>query len=282
MLIFKKIKKTKNYLKALRAKNHRIGFVPTMGALHNGHLSLIKNSLNENDNTIVSIFINPTQFEKEQDFVKYPYEIENDIKKLEKISKKIILFSPSNHEMYQDKIMSDNFNFNNLDKFMEGKYRKGHFEGVATIVNKLLNLIEPTKIYFGEKDFQQLRIIENLIKKRHPQINLIRCETIRHKNGLAFSSRNKKLNNSSIKIATNLYKALNFVKQNIHTADLKNIKKQALKYLSQFPEIKIEYLEIADEETLTTVENCVNEKKYRVFIAAYIFKVRLIDNIKLY
>ncbi len=242
MLIFKKIKKTKNYLKALKAKNHQIGFVPTMGALHNGHLSLIKNSLNENDNTIVSIFINPTQFEKEQDFVKYPYEIENDIKKLEKISKKIILFSPSNHEMYQDKIMSDNFNFNNLDKFMEGKYRKGHFEGVATIVNKLLNLIEPTKIYFGEKDFQQLRII----------------------------------------IATNLYKALNFVRQNIHTADLKNIKKQALKYLSQFPEIKIEYLEIADEETLTTVENCVNGKKYRVFIAAYIFKVRLIDNIKLY
>ena len=127
MLIFKKIKKTKNYLKALRAKNHQIGFVPTMGALHNGHLSLIKNSLNENDNTIVSIFINPTQFEKEKDFVKYPYEIENDIKKLEKISKKIILFSPSNHEMYKDKIMSDNFNFNNLNKFMEGKYRKGHF-----------------------------------------------------------------------------------------------------------------------------------------------------------
>ena len=282
MLIFNKINKTKNYIKALRAKNHQIGFVPTMGALHNGHLSLIKNSLNENDNTIVSIFINPTQFENEQDFMKYPYEIESDIKKLEEISKKIILFSPSNHEIYQDKIISEKFNFNNLDKFMEGKYRKGHFEGVATIVNKLLNAIEPTKIYFGEKDFQQLRIIENLIKKRHPQINLIRCETIRHKNGLAFSSRNKKLNNSSLKIATNLYKALNFVKQNIHTVDLKNIKKQALKYLSQFPEIKIEYLEIADEETLTTVENCVNGKKYRVFIAAYIFKVRLIDNIKLY
>jgi pantoate--beta-alanine ligase len=282
MLIFNKINKTKNYIKALRAKNHQIGFVPTMGALHNGHLSLIKNSLNENDNTIVSIFINPTQFENKQDFMKYPYEIESDIKKLEEISKKIILFSPSNHEIYQDKIISENFNFNNLDKFMEGKYRKGHFEGVATIVNKLLNAIEPTKIYFGEKDFQQLRIIENLIKKRHPQINLIRCETIRHKNGLAFSSRNKKLNNSSLKIATNLYKALNFVKQNIHTVDLKNIKKQALKYLSQFPEIKIEYLEIADEETLTTVENCVNGKKYRVFIAAYIFEVRLIDNIKLY
>ena len=282
MLIFNKINKTKNYIKALRAKNHQIGFVPTMGALHNGHLSLIKNSLNENDNTIVSIFINPTQFENKQDFMKYPYEIESEIKKLEEISKKIILFSPSNHEIYQDKIISENFNFNNLDKFMEGKYRKGHFEGVATIVNKLLNAIEPTKIYFGEKDFQQLRIIENLIKKRHPQINLIRCETIRHKNGLAFSSRNKKLNNSSLKIATNLYKALNFVKQNIHTVDLKNIKKQALKYLSQFPEIKIEYLEIADEETLTTVENCVNGKKYRVFIAAYIFEVRLIDNIKLY
>ena len=282
MLIFNKINKTKNYIKALRAKNHQIGFVPTMGALHNGHLSLIKNSLNENDNTIVSIFINPTQFENKQDFMKYPYEIESDIMKLEEISKKIILFSPSNHEIYQDKIISENFNFNNLDKFMEGKYRKGHFEGVATIVNKLLNAIEPTKIYFGEKDFQQLRIIENLIKKRHPQINLIRCETIRHKNGLAFSSRNKKLNNSSLKIATNLYKALNFVKQNIHTVDLKNIKKQALKYLSQFPEIKIEYLEIADEETLTTVENCVNGKKYRVFIAAYIFEVRLIDNIKLY
>ena len=282
MLIFNKINKTKNYIKALRAKNHQIGFVPTMGALHNGHLSLIKNSLNENDNTIVSIFINPTQFENEQDFMKYPYEIESDIKKLEEISKKIILFSPSNHEIYQDKIISEKFNFNNLDKFMEGKYRKGHFEGVATIVNKLLNAIEPTKIYFGEKDFQQLRIIENLIKKRHPQINLIRCETIRHKNGLAFSSRNKKLNNYSLKIATNLYKALNFVRHNIHTADLKNIKKQALKYLSQFPEIKIEYLEIADEETLTTVENCVNGKKYRVFIAAYIFEVRLIDNIKLY
>ena len=282
MIIFNSIKKTKNYLKALRAKNHQIGFVPTMGTLHKGHLSLIKNSLNENDNTIVSIFINPTQFEKKEDFMKYPYEIESDIKKLEKISKKIILFSPSNYEMYQDKIISYDFNFNNLDKFMEGKYRKGHFEGVATIVSKLLNLIEPAKIYFGEKDFQQLRIIENLIKKKYPKINLIRCETIRHENGLAFSSRNKKLNNSSLKIATNLYKALNFVKQNIYTVDLKNIRREVLKYLSQFPEIKIEYLEIADEETLTPVEDFVNGKKYRVFIAAYIFDIRLIDNIKLY
>ena len=279
IIIARSLKALKKKLAPIESKK-KIGLVPTMGCLHDGHLELVKRSQKLNHYTVVSIFINPMQFNNKDDLKKYPSQ-EKKEKELLKKYKADVVFIPKASQIYPNGY-STFLHEENYSNILCGKYRKSHFEGVATIVNKLLDLIEPAKIYFGEKDFQQLRIIENLIKKRHPQINLIRCETIRHKNGLALSSRNKKLNNSSLKIATNLYKALNFVKQNIHTVGLKNVKKQALKYLSQFPEIKIEYLEIADEETLTTVENCVNGKKYRVFIAAYIFEVRLIDNIKLY
>ena len=282
MLTFRSISALTKYLDKFSDSEAKIGFVPTMGSLHEGHISLIDKSIRKSTITVVSIFLNPTQFNDYKDLKEYPVDHNADFRTLKVYDDQLILFIPEIKEIYGNNVKTKKFSFSGLDKYMEGSSRVNHFNGVITVVERLFEIVKPDYAFFGEKDFQQLRIIELFVKDRSLSIKIIRCKTTRSCDGLALSSRNKKLNNSSLKIATNLYKALNFVRQNIHTADLKNIKKQALKYLSQFPEIKIEYLEIADEETLTTVENCVNGKKYRVFIAAYIFKVRLIDNIKLY
>ncbi len=178
-----------------------------MGALHDGHTSLIKKSVLENDFSVVSIFINPTQFNNIDDYESYPSDVSKDIKLLESISKNIILFSPDTEEIYSGGVISDSYDFGGLDKYMEGEHRKGHFQGVATVVHKLLELVTPDNVYFGEKDFQQLRIIEDLVQKMEYKLNVIRCKTVRQNDGLALSSRNKKLDIIS-NIATNLFKAL--------------------------------------------------------------------------
>ena len=193
MIIFKNILGFKNHLRKLKNDNKRIGFVPTMGALHNGHISLIKKSILENDFSVVSIFINPTQFNNVTDFESYPNHISKDIELLDSISENIILFNPDTDEIYSGKVVSDSYDFGDLDKYMEGKYRKGHFQGVATVVNKLFEIVSADNVYFGEKDFQQLRIIEDLVQKMSYKLNVIRCKTIRQNDGLALSSRNKKL-----------------------------------------------------------------------------------------
>ena len=175
----------------------------------------------------------------------------------------------------------DQFNFNGLDRYMEGEFRENHFAGVATVVSKLFSLIKADYAYFGEKDFQQLRIIENLIKEKKFNVKLIRCETIRSKDGLALSSRNNKLNFSSKKIATNLFKALNFAKEKIDVFSTDEIEQKVFESLSNFKEIKLEYFVIADEKNLKPIKH-KQAKRYRAFIAAYVSGVRLIDNVKLY
>ena len=174
MLIFTDISSIKSHLNKLKKEGNIIGFVPTMGALHNGHLSLVKKSILESNITVVSIFVNPTQFDNSEDLRTYPSNIKNDISLIKSISNEIILFNPDSDEIYSDGIKSHQFNFNGLDRHMEGKFRQNHFHGVATVVNKLLSIVEPDNIYFGEKDFQQLRIIENLVfeKKVNTQENL--------------------------------------------------------------------------------------------------------------
>lgn len=281
MLIFSDISSIKSHLNKLKKKGNIIGFVPTMGALHNGHLSLIKKSISENNFTVVSIFVNPTQFDNSEDFLTYPSNIKNDISLLKSISNKIILFNPDPEEIYSDGIKSQQFNFNGLDEHMEGKYRQNHFQGVATVVSKLLSIVEPDNIYFGEKDFQQLRIIENLIFEKKINTKLIRCETLRDSDGLALSSRNSKLSFSSKKMATNLFKALNFAKEKFNTLDVVEIEKKVIEQMTAHSEIKLDYFIIADEEKLEP-SILKNNQKYRAFIAAYISGVRLIDNIKLY
>ena len=252
-----------------------------MGALHNGHLSLIKKSISENNFTVVSIFVNPTQFDNPEDLKTYPSNINNDIALLKSISNKIILFNPDPEEIYSDGIKSQQFNFNGLDEHMEGKYRQNHFQGVATVVSKLLSIVEPDNVYFGEKDFQQLRIIENLVFEKKINTKVVRCETLRDSDGLALSSRNSKLSFSSKKMATNLFKALNFAKEKFNTLDVVEIEKKIIEQMTAHSEIKLDYFIIADEEKLEP-SILKNNQKYRAFIAAYISGVRLIDNIKLY
>jgi pantoate--beta-alanine ligase len=281
MLIFSDISSIKSHLNKLKKKGNIIGFVPTMGALHNGHLSLIKKSISENNFTVVSIFVNPTQFDNSEDLRTYPSNIKNDISLIKSISNKIILFNPDPEEIYSDGIKSQQFNFNGLDEHMEGKYRQNHFQGVATVVSKLLSIVEPYNVYFGEKDFQQLRIIENLVFEKKINTKVIRCETLRDSDGLAFSSRNSKLSFSSKKMATNLFKALNFAKEKFNTLDVVEIEKKVIEQMKAHSEIKLDYFIIADEEKLEP-SILKNNQKYRAFIAAYISGVRLIDNIKLY
>ena len=281
MLIFSDISSIKSHLNKLKKKGNIIGFVPTMGALHNGHLSLIKKSISENNFTVVSIFVNPTQFDNSEDLKTYPSNINDDIDLLKSISNKIILFNPDPEEIYSDGIKSQQFNFNGLDEHMEGKYRQNHFQGVATVVSKLLSIVEPYNVYFGEKDFQQLRIIENLVFEKKINTKVIRCETLRDSDGLALSSRNSKLSFSSKKMATNLFKALNFAKEKFNTLDVVEIEKKVMEQMTAHSEIKLDYFIIADEQKLEPSISKKNQK-YRAFIAAYISGVRLIDNIKLY
>ena len=281
MLIFSNILQIQNHLTKLKSEGNIIGFVPTMGALHDGHLSLIKKSSSENDSTVVSIFVNPTQFDDSNDLLTYPKDIEKDIALIKSISENTVLFKPDSYEIYSGEIKSDEFNLNGLDKYMEGECRGNHFQGVATVVNKLLSIVKSDHVYFGEKDFQQLRIIENLVLDQKFDTKVVRCKTVRSPEGLALSSRNKKLSFSSAKIATNLFKALNFAKEKFNTLDVIEIEKKVIEQLSAHSEIQVEYFAIADEETLEPLSIKKN-KKYRAFIAAYVSGVRLIDNKKLY
>ena len=282
MIIFNNIVGFKNHLRKLKNDNITIGFVPTMGALHDGHTSLIKKSVLENDYSVVSIFINPTQFNNINDYESYPINISKDIELLDSISENIILFRPDTEEIYSGKVVSDSYDFGDLDKYMEGKHRKGHFQGVATVVNKLFEIVSADNVYFGEKDFQQLRIIEDLVQKNEYKLNVIRCKTIRQNDGLALSSRNKKLDISSQNIATNLFKALSFAKKNFDTLDLEIIYAKVEDLLQNFPQISVDYFAIADENDLKPIKHKKKNQKYRAFIAADISGVRLIDNIKLY
>ena len=281
MLVFRDISTLQNHLKNLKNNNKIIGFVPTMGALHNGHLSLVKKSISQNDSTVVSIFINPTQFNNVDDLKTYPSDIDKDLELLRSISDKIIVFNPEPDELYAGDIRLEKFNFNGLDRYMEGEFRGNHFVGVATVVSKLFSLIIADYAYFGEKDFQQVRIIENLIKEKKFKIKLIRCETIRSEDGLALSSRNNKLNFSSKKIATNLFKALNFAKEKIDDLGIDEIEQKISDNLANFKEIELEYFVVADEKNLKPIKHNQAEK-CRAFIAACVSGVRLIDNVKLY
>ena len=282
MIIFKNIVGFKNHLRKLKNDNITIGFVPTMGALHDGHTSLVKKSVLENDYSVVSIFINPTQFNDINDYESYPINISKDIELLDSISENIILFSPDTDEIYSGKVVSDSYDFGDLDKYMEGEHRKGHFQGVATVVHKLFEIVTADNVYFGEKDFQQLRIIEDIVKKNRYKLNVIRCKTIRQNDGLALSSRNKKLDIYSQNIATNLFKALSFAKKNFDTLDLEIIYAKVEDLLQNFPLISVEYFAIANEKDLKPIKQKKKNQKYRAFIAADISGVRLIDNIKLY
>ena len=275
---------TKNKLKEVLSKlddNLSLGLVPTMGALHKGHASLIQKAVNENDRVVVSIFVNPTQFNNKEDLDKYPKTLESDIKLISSISKDIIVFTPAVSEIYTDSVVPKIYDFEGLDKVMEGEFRDDHFNGVGTIVEELLTIIKPKKAYFGEKDFQQLRIIQKLTEIQHIPVEIIGCEIIREDHGLAMSSRNERLSKKIRQKAAFIYKTLQTAKNKFGMENALNVKDWVINEFQKNDEFQLEYFDITDVETLTPINNKINNVKYRAFIAVYVEDVRLIDNIAL-
>ena len=268
-------------LNAFIDKNSTTGIVPTMGALHRGHASLIEKALTENDQVIVTIFVNPTQFESSNDLKKYPKNLESDLKVIKNISKKIIIYTPESNDLYSEAIKSSSYKFDDIESVMEGKFRLGHFQGVATIVEKLLTIFLPTNAYFGEKDFQQLQIIRSLVDQKNLSSNIIGCSTLRDKNGLALSSRNSLLNDKEIKSASFIFEQLKIAKSLWGMENSKSIKQKIQNSFLNNHNFKLDYFDIRFEDNLLNAEKNYG-KKVRAFIAVKFGKIRLIDNLALY
>ncbi|MCD0470021.1 pantoate--beta-alanine ligase [Flavobacterium sp. JAS] len=269
------------YLKTIKTANSTIGFVPTMGALHQGHLALMQRSLKENDDTVVSIFVNPTQFNNPEDLEKYPRTLEEDIKKMRGLSDKMILYAPSVDDIYEGHTISQSFDFDGLENQMEGKFRPGHFNGVGTIVKRLFEIVTPTNAYFGEKDFQQLQIVKKMVEKNHLPVNVVGCPIFREENQLAMSSRNERLTPEERKEASIIYKILTEAKEIFQT----NTPEETIKFVeNSFKDnerFDLEYFVIADESTLLPIDHKTKDKNYRAFIAVFVNSIRLIDTISL-
>lgn len=258
-----------------------IGFVPTMGALHRGHLSLVKKALAENDVVVVSIFVNPTQFDNREDLQKYPRTPEKDIPLLEELGNRVLVYLPTVEDIYGNDVMSKKYSFDNLEHEMEGRFRNGHFDGVGTVISKLFEIVHPTRAYFGEKDFQQLQIIKKLVEKEAIPVQVVNCPIMREDSGLAMSSRNQRLTDAEKEVASLIYKTLIWTKENFEILALSELNKKVSECFLHHPDLKLEYFEIADEQTLKTITIKDPSKKYRAFIAAFVGDVRLIDNIAL-
>ncbi|MDF4203526.1 pantoate--beta-alanine ligase [Maribacter sp. SA7] len=272
-----KLKETLNKL----SNQQDLGLVPTMGALHKGHASLIKKAVEQNENVVVSIFVNPTQFNNKEDLDKYPKTIDADIQLISAISDKIIIFTPEVSEIYPDTIVPKIYDFEGLDKVMEGEFRDDHFNGVGTIVEELLNVVQPSRAYFGEKDFQQLRIIQKLTEIQKIPVEIIGCEIVREDHGLAMSSRNERLSKNTRQKASFIYETLKTAKNKFGTENALNVKDWVIDQFKNNDDFQLEYFDITDVETLTPIKNKLNNLKYRAFIAVYVEDVRLIDNIAL-
>jgi pantoate--beta-alanine ligase len=258
-----------------------IGFVPTMGALHVGHISLVEQACKENECVVVSIFVNPTQFNNATDLDKYPRTLEGDVQLLEKVAGKIFIFSPNASDLYSQKVVSKSYNFSGIENEMEGKHREGHFDGVGTVLDILFRTVKPNKAYFGEKDFQQLQIVKKLVELENLPVKVIGCPIVREKSGLAMSSRNKRLSKEALQEATLIYKTLQTIKDNFENLSFSELNNFVEKEFKNNSSLSLEYFEIADVETLKTATSKSENKKYRAFIAAFIEGVRLIDNIAL-
>jgi len=282
MITFKTAKDLRGYLDQYRQKNEDIGFVPTMGALHDGHLSLLKTSQKENKLSVCSIFVNPAQFNDPADFEKYPLMVDEDMLKLE-TSGCDVLFLPSVGEIYPEGFaVKKNYDLGYLDTILEGEFRPGHFQGVCRAVEELLRIVQPHKLYLGQKDYQQCMIITRLVQLMEMQekINIRVCPILRERDGLAMSSRNLRLTNEERAKAPGLYEALIFLKQNICNGSLADLKKEATDHL-QKKGFKTDYVEIANAKTLKPINEWDARKNIVGLVAAYIGSVRLIDNMVL-
>jgi pantoate--beta-alanine ligase len=279
MLIIRNRQDLYDFTQYIKAKKLTLGFVPTMGALHNGHLSLFKKAIEDNQYTVGSIFVNPTQFNNQADLITYPRTEDNDIIKLESIGCDA-LYLPSIEDLYPNGLEYESIEINGLDLVMEGAFRPGHFQGMATVVKRLLLQVQPTKAYFGEKDFQQLQIIRQMVKTLKLPVEIIGMPIIRELNGLAMSSRNMRLTEDFKKKSIFIYQSLLKAKElSSHYTPEKVISKIEKMYLTS--DLKLEYFTITEEESLQMSHTFEIFKHYRAFIAVFAGDIRLIDNLQI-
>ncbi|MFD2513930.1 pantoate--beta-alanine ligase [Pontibacter locisalis] len=277
MEVIKQVSTIREKVQALRCGGKRIGFVPTMGALHEGHLQLLRASAQENDVTICSIFVNPTQFNNPDDYKLYPRTLEQDVELLKTVNCDY-LFAPGAEEVYPQQPLLQ-FSFGPLEAVMEGEHRPGHFNGVATVVSKLFHFVQPHKAYFGQKDLQQVTIVRQLVQALSFDLELVCYPTIREEDGLAMSSRNKRLNVEQRQIAANLYNALQMARGQLGQKAVAAIKEDIRNYLNQQDQVELEYFEVADVNTLQPVQDLSEVQEVALCIAAFVGPVRLIDNL---
>lgn len=278
MKVFNSIKETTAYIDKRKTLGNRVGFVPTMGALHNGHLELMRRAKKENDLLVVSVFVNPKQFDNPEDLKKYPRNLDKDIRMLEEVGCDV-LFAPEVEEMYPEEEHL-NYDFGALETVMEGASRKGHFNGVAIVVRKLFDIVHPDRAYFGEKDFQQLAIIQQLVKQTKQPVEIIPCPIVRETDGLAMSSRNERLTKEERKLAPFIFQTLQAAKTRIPTLNPDELKKWLAGEFDKKGTFRLDYFEIADDTNLQPVHNWNQYKGTRGFMAVYLGNVRLIDNIR--
>ncbi|MCL2414550.1 MAG: pantoate--beta-alanine ligase [Bacteroidales bacterium] len=259
--------------------NPIIGFVPTMGGLHEGHLALVRQAKRENEVVVVSVYVNPIQFNNAEDLKKYPRDLERDLDMLKEVGCDIV-FAPEDAEMYPEK-PTENYSFGALETVMEGAFRPGHFNGVAIVVKRLFDLVNPTTAYFGEKDFQQLALIRALVEQEDLAVEIVACPTVREHDGLAMSSRNTRLPEEDRRIAPQIYKILRDCRDLVDVLTPAQLKTFAEEHLKKIPRTKLEYFEIVNAKTLQPIENWSNCPKRVACVAIWLGGVRLIDNVKI-
>ncbi|VBB46874.1 pantothenate synthetase [uncultured Paludibacter sp.] len=279
MKIINTISELKSSVWEIKKEKKSIGFVPTMGALHQGHLELVRKCVAENDVCVVSVFVNPTQFNNKTDLEKYPRNIEKDSEMLKSVGCNYV-FTPSAEEMYSKNEMENTFEFDfgGMDKVMEGKFRPGHFNGVVQVVSKLFSLIQPDKAYFGLKDFQQLAIIHRMVKVMKFPVEIIDCPIVREPSGLAMSSRNERLSSEQRKNASNIYKILSKSRTFVPEKSPAELIQWVTEQINRTQGLEVEYYDIVDRKTLKTIDKWQNNAVG--CIAVFCGEVRLIDNIE--
>ena len=266
---------------SVKRKNKTIGFVPTMGSLHHGHLTLVSRALEENDIAVVSIFVNPTQFDKPADLKKYPRTMDADADLLKTLKGPIYIYAPLPSDLYGDNVVSKKYNFGGVEDQMEGRFRPGHFDGVGTVLNLLFRAISPDHAYFGEKDFQQLQIANKLVEIEDLPTKIVGCPIVREESGLAMSSRNKRLSPKLLEEAVLIHHMLVEVKKYFSRYSIAKLSIIVEKAFRENEHLELEYFEIANINNLKTAARKRAGIKYRAFIAAFAGGVRLIDNIAL-
>ncbi|MCO4780436.1 MAG: pantoate--beta-alanine ligase [Flavobacteriaceae bacterium] len=282
MDVFNSVKSLNERLSFSREQGNSLGLVPTMGALHNGHLSLVAKAVRENNTVVVSIFVNPTQFNNAQDLAQYPQQLTADIALLKTISEDLLVFTPSVKEMYPEGLGAKPYSFNGLDRRWEGEDRPGHFQGVGTVVEKLFEMVRPNQAYFGEKDFQQLAIIRDLVRQKAFGISIVGCPIVRESYGLAMSSRNERLKPLDRVAAAVIYKTLKIAAQKALAQNLlSEITHEAIKEIHALENTAVFYFEFVNARSLEPIKTLENPENTRIITAVNFKGVRLLDNIGL-